>query len=148
MSIFLLSGRHYDHGKFCLDMFVDYCESPVPEFRVIINDEELYNQGISTLFGSTTHEGPKMKIFKKVGFCISIFFLLLTIAIHLTVDEVRSELGGKMVIAIASTMVCEYICLFILTFDGDDIVGNVSKTSGNCIALGNLCLVYQQSKSK
>ena len=86
-----------------------------------------------------------MKIFKKVGFCISIFFLILTIAIHLVVEEVRSELGGKMVIAIASTMVCEYICLFILTFDGDDIVVNVSKTSGICIALGtclSVCIIF------
>ena len=81
-----------------------------------------------------------MKLFKKFGFCISIFFLLLTIAMHLAVEEVRSELGGKMVIAIASTMVGEYICLFILTFDADDIVGNVSKSSGNCIALGSICL--------
>ena len=138
-----LSGTYYD--QFCLDIAVDFCESPVPELRVIINDEELYNQGISTMFGSTSHEGPKMKIFKKVGFCISIFFLILTIAIHLVVEEVRSELGGKMVIAIASTMVCEYICLFILTFDGDDIVVNVSKTSGLCIALGtclSVCIIF------
>ena len=121
-------------------MSVDYCESPVPKLRAIINDEDLYHDGISTVLGSTIHEGPKMKMFKKVGFCISIFFLLLTIAMHLAVEEVRSELGGKMVIAIASTMVGEYICLFILTFDADDIVGNVSKSSGNCIALGSICL--------
>ena len=53
-----LSGTYYD--QFCLDIAVDFCESPVPELRVIINDEELYNQGISTMFGSTSHEGPKM----------------------------------------------------------------------------------------
>ena len=123
-----------DHN-FCIDMSVDYCESPVPKLRAIINDEDLYHDGISTVLGSTIHEGPKMKMFKKVGFCISIFFLLLTIAIHLLVDEVRNELGGKMAIAISCTMVCQYICLFIRIAD-DDKVGNVSKTNENCIALG------------
>ena len=124
-----------DHN-FCIDMSVDYCESPVPKLRVIINDEELYHDGISTIFGATIHEGPNMKMFKKVGFCISIFFLLLTISIHLVVEEIRNELGGKMVIAISGTMVCQYICLFKRIVDDDDKVGNVSKNNQNCIALG------------
>ena len=140
MLIDFILGKHYNYGQFCIDFFIDYCESPDAKLRVYINDEELYKQGITSIFGSTNPEGQKMKLFKKVGFCISIFFLLLTIAMHLAVDEVRSELGGKMVIAIASTMVGEYICLFILTFDGDDIVGNASKSSRNCIALGSIWL--------
>ena len=49
---------------------------------------------MTSIFGSSKH-GPEMKIFKQIGYGISIFFLLLTIAIHIVVDDVRKVLNLK-----------------------------------------------------
>lgn len=45
------------------------------------------------------------------------------------------ELGGKMVICIAFSLVCLYLCLLIRTFEPDS-VGGMSKSNSACIFLG------------
>ena len=46
------------------------------------------------------------------------------------------DIGGKMVVGIASSMLGTYVCLFINTFDEKATVGDVSKTNPICIAKG------------
>lgn len=73
-----------------MDYAIDYCGGNLtPEFRAIINDEELIEQKMTSVFGSVLQDGPKMRIFKQIGYIVSILFLLLTLAIHYVVEDFR-----------------------------------------------------------
>ena len=63
-----------------------------PTLRAIINDQELWNSTststMTSIYGSAS-DNSTIKTFKKVGYAISIYFLLLTLAIYLVIKEVR-----------------------------------------------------------
>ena len=69
-------------------MVVDYCEGGSLEFRAIIHDQELYGSKMTTVYGSGK-DSTTITTFKQVGYVISIFFLLLTLAIYCVIKEVR-----------------------------------------------------------
>ena len=76
-------------GKYCLDIVLDYCEGAIPTLRAVINDKELHGSHMTTVYGSSG-DNTTIKTFKKVGYIISIFFLLLTLAIYFVIKEVRT----------------------------------------------------------
>ena len=69
-------------------MVVDYCEGGTLEFRAIIHDKDLYGSKTTTVYGSGK-DSTTITTFKQVGYVISIFFLLLTLAIYCVIKEVR-----------------------------------------------------------
>ena len=110
---------------------------------------------MTSVFGSKCSSGPNMILFKQIGYSVTIFFLLLTIVIHLGIKDIRKvckssfwscnvkyisqifqDIGGKMVIGITSSMLGTYVCLFINTFDEASTIGDVSKENPTCIANG------------
>ncbi len=95
---------------------------------------------MSTLFG-TSKDDSRMKLFKRIGFTLSTLFLLLTLAIHVVVDEIRQELGGKMVIGISVSLIVVYVCLLIRSFEPDSI-DEVSKTNKKCIFLASVSYFF------
>ena len=82
----------FDSKNFCIDFAVDYCSSDhMPRLRAIINDKEnnLLENKLTTVFGSNAHDGPKIILFKQIGYSVTIFFLLLTIALHVVIADIR-----------------------------------------------------------
>ena len=71
-------------------MVLDYCEgsSMKPTLRAIIHDKELIERKMTTVYGSA-NDSTTITTFKQVGYVISIFFLLLTLAIYCVIKEVR-----------------------------------------------------------
>ena len=59
-----------------------------PTLRAIINDQELHGSTMTSIYGSAS-DNSTIKTFKQVGYAISIYFLLLTLAIYLVIKEVR-----------------------------------------------------------
>ena len=85
-------NKHYDKANFCLDYSIDYCENvSAPQLAVVLNDKALHessmNSHSTSVFGGG--ESKTMRIFKQVGFSVSLFFLFLTLAIHFVVPDMR-----------------------------------------------------------
>ena len=59
-----------------------------PTLRAIISDQKLHGSKMATVYGSSS-DNDTIRVFKQVGYGISIFFLLLTLAIYLVIKEVR-----------------------------------------------------------
>ena len=59
-----------------------------PTLRAIINDQKLHGSTMTSIYGSAS-DNSTIKTFKQVGYAISIFFLLLTLAIYCVIKEVR-----------------------------------------------------------
>ena len=59
-----------------------------PTLRAIINDQELHGSTMTSIYGSA-NDNSTIKTFKQVGYAISIYFLLLTLAIYCVIKEVR-----------------------------------------------------------
>ena len=59
-----------------------------PTLRAIINDQQLHRSTMTSIYGSAS-DNSTIKAFKQVGYAISIFFLLLTLAIYWVIKEVR-----------------------------------------------------------
>ena len=59
-----------------------------PTLRAIINDQQLHRSTMTSIYGSAS-DNLTIKTFKQVGYAISIFFLLLTLAIYWVIKEVR-----------------------------------------------------------
>ena len=73
-----------------MDYSIEYCGDMIkPEFRAIINDEGLMESKIITIYGGSDASSPRIRIFKQAGYAISLFFLLLTLILHCTVNEIR-----------------------------------------------------------
>ena len=88
-SKFLHLGT-FDTDNFCIDFAKDYCDSEkVPSLRAIINDEHLIQDKMTTVFGSNVHNRPGMILFKQIGYSFTIFSLLLTVALHAVMKEIR-----------------------------------------------------------
>ena len=70
---------------------MDYCEGAgmKPTLRAIISDQKLHGSKMATVYGSSS-DNYTIRIFKQVGYGISIFFLLLTLAIYFVIKEVRT----------------------------------------------------------
>ena len=60
-----------------------------PTLRAIISDQKLHGSKMATVYGSSS-DNDTIRIFKQVGYGISIFFLLLTLAIYFVIKEVRT----------------------------------------------------------
>jgi hypothetical protein len=60
-----------------------------PTLRAIISDQKLHGSKMATVYGSSS-DNATIRIFKQVGYGISIFFLLLTLAIYFVIKEVRT----------------------------------------------------------
>ena len=60
-----------------------------PTLRAIINDQKLHGSKMATVYGSSS-DNDTIRMFKQVGYGISIFFLLLTLAIYFVIKEVRT----------------------------------------------------------
>ena len=81
----------YFQNDFCLDISLNYCEGAdmKPTLRAIISDQKLHGSKMATVYGSSS-DNDTIRIFKQVGYGISIFFLLLTLAIYFVIKEVRT----------------------------------------------------------
>ena len=85
----------FDPKNFCIDFAIDYCSSDhEPRLRAIINNKDLLEDNLlgnklTTVFGSNAHDGPKLILFKQIGYSVTIFFLLLTIALHVVIADIR-----------------------------------------------------------
>ena len=80
----------FNDTNFCIDYIMDYCRPELGlTLRAIINDKDLIKKELTTVFGSNVHSGPKMILFKQIGYSITIFFLLLTIALHVGIKDIR-----------------------------------------------------------
>ena len=67
-------------NQYCLDYTINYCNgTPTPTLKPIINDPNLKQDVASTIFGTNKEDSNNSKLLKKIGYPISIFFLLLTI---------------------------------------------------------------------
>ena len=73
------------------------------------------NPGFSTVFGGGHQDSESMITFKRVGFTLTIAFLVLTIISHCIVKESHANLGGKMIIGMTLTMIGLYSCLLART---------------------------------
>ena len=60
-----------------------------PTLRAVISDQKLHGSKMATVYGSSS-DNDTIRIFKQVGYGISIFFLLLTLAIYFVIKEVRT----------------------------------------------------------
>ena len=72
-----------------MDYAIDYCSSDKSlTLRAVVNDQELYeNTHSSSTFGGG--DGPKIRLFKQIGFGISLIFLFLTLAVHMVIKDMR-----------------------------------------------------------
>ena len=85
-------NKKYAKENFCLDYSIDYCENvSAPRLSAVLNDKTLHessmNSHATSVFGGG--ESKTMRIFKQVGFSVSLFFLFLTLAIHFVVQDMR-----------------------------------------------------------
>ena len=82
--------ENYSKEDFCIDFAIDYCNSDLtPSLKAIINDYDLVGHDMTSVFGSKCTSGPNMILFKQIGYSVTIFFLLLTIIIHLGIIDIR-----------------------------------------------------------
>ena len=49
---------------------------------------------MTTVFGSNVHNRPGITLFKQIGYSFTIFFLLLTVALHAVMKEIRKVHKG------------------------------------------------------
>ncbi len=133
----LFEGRRYEERRYCLDYCVEYCGGePSPTLRAVIDDPSLEQVTASALFGSNKEDSAASLAIKRVGYPVSIAFLLVTLLVFLVVPDLRRDLHGKMVICIVFCQVIVYTCLFIGTFPSYD----VSRSNWKCIVQGiSLC---------
>ena len=115
----------------------------IGELSAIIDDKDFMEntKGMSSVFGSSQLDGKSMKLFKKIGFSLSIFFLLLTVIIHFVIEEIRKEMSGKLIIGMGTAMTGLYICLLARTVAEDEdqekfSTSFVSTNNPGCTALG------------
>ena len=65
------------------------------KLRAVIHDQKLFEQTeknefhLTSLYGYPQKEANEINIAKKVGYGISIFFLLLTVIIHFFIEDIR-----------------------------------------------------------
>ena len=94
-------------------MVMDYCKGGSLEFRAIIHDQELYGSKMTTVYGSGK-DSTTITTFKQVGYVISIFFLLLTLAIYCVIKEVRVvTINSQFIILTYLHFSYENICFYI-----------------------------------
>ena len=117
----------------------------IGELKAIISDQKFKenSKGMSSVFGNSQLDGKSMKLFKKIGFSLSIFFLLLTIIIHFVIEEIRKEMSGKLIIGMSTAMTGLYICLLARTVAEDEdqekfSTSFVSTNNPGCTALGRI----------
>ncbi len=89
-------GRFYGESDYCLDYSVDYCGGlPSASLRAVIDDPSLAQVTASAIFGTNKEDSPVSLAIKKVGYPVSIGFLVVTLAVFLVVPELRKESGIK-----------------------------------------------------
>ena len=112
---------------------------------------------ITSVFGSSKQDqhDNQFIVFKKVGYSLSVLFFFVSIVIHLLVEDVRKELGGKLVICMTATMAGLYTCLLSRAFmeDYEDSNGKksfpsfVKKDNPPCIILGKRKIFFKKLKT-
>lgn len=88
-------GVNYSKDNFCIDYLNDYClEEVKPVLSIIIHDKALAEATASgsIFYGAEDNAAPKIMLLKRIGFSISLFFLFLTLAIHI-VDPVLMKVN-------------------------------------------------------
>lgn len=80
-------GIQYKKENFCIDYLNDYCcqEEVRPVLSAIIHDKTLAQSKTSgsIYYGAEDTAAPKIMLLKRIGYSISLFFLFLTLAIHI-----------------------------------------------------------------
>ena len=89
----LYLGKAYSPDQFCLDYTIDYCEGTISDkMRAIIQDPELARDSASTIFGTNKEDSKTSVLIKLIGYPISLFFLMMTVAILLWDKDQRKVL--------------------------------------------------------
>ena len=76
---------------YCLDIVIDYCKGNLANrsIQAVINDRDLRRNHQATVYGSSS-DNSTIRTFKQFGYIVSIFFIMLTLAIYFVIKEVRS----------------------------------------------------------
>ncbi len=83
-------GRVYSESEYCLDYSVDYCEGlPSASLRAIIDDPSLAKVTASAIFGTNKEDSTASLVIKRVGYPVSVGFLVITLAVFLVLPELR-----------------------------------------------------------
>jgi len=101
----------------------------------VISDAGLRDDTAASLFGTPRADSPTSAAVKRLGYPVSIVFILLTLAIFGLLPELRRDLHGKMVICVVLCQLAVYGSLFADTlggYGGDD----TSRMSARCVAKG------------
>ncbi len=85
------NGQKFSPDHYCIDYVLDYCQGAhvEPVLSAIIDDKTLHGQKPFTIYGNGGSDGFTMTTLKQVGYGISLFFLFLTLAIHLVLPELK-----------------------------------------------------------
>ena len=87
-----ITGTFLLQDEYCFDVVLDYCKGNLTNqqnIRAVIRDKTLHASRQATVYGSSS-DNSTVRIFKQIGYIVSIFFLLLTLAIYLVIKEVRA----------------------------------------------------------
>ena len=85
-----IADETYKSHEYCLDYSIDYCDGkPSPTIKAVIADPELKGQVATSIFGTNKEDSPFSLLMKRVGYPISILFLMLTLVIFIIVRDLR-----------------------------------------------------------